>query len=103
VFGHGCAEGKLQQRREGKHQGGARPFGYAVAPRKADAKGAPELVPIPAEQDAIALMKEMRPDHTLREIAEKLREQGHEISFEGVRRCLAREAETTEARHEGCR
>jgi DNA invertase Pin-like site-specific DNA recombinase len=86
------AEGKLQQRREGKHQGGARPFGFAIAPRQlGDRGGAPGLVPIPEEQAAIALMKEMRPDHTLREIAETLRAQGHEISYEGIRRVLARE------------
>jgi len=91
------SEGKAAQRREGKHQGGARPFGYAIAPRQpGDRGGAPDLVPIPAEQAAIALMKAMRPDHTLREIAETLRAQGHGISFEGVRRCLAREAETAE-------
>jgi DNA invertase Pin-like site-specific DNA recombinase len=82
------AEGKLQQRREGKHQGGSRPFGYAIAPRQPGDRGAPDLVPIPAEQDAIATMKAMRADHTLRA-------RGHEISFEGVRRCLAREAATT--------
>jgi putative DNA-invertase from lambdoid prophage Rac len=89
-------EGKAAQRRDGKHQGGARPFGFAVAPRKAGDKGAPGLLPIPEEQAAIALMKEMRADHTLREIAETLRQQGHKISFEGVRRCLRREAESTE-------
>jgi putative DNA-invertase from lambdoid prophage Rac len=87
------AEGKLQQRREGKHQGGARPFGFAVAPRKAGDKGAPDLVPIPEEQAAITLMREMRATHTLRKIAETLREQGHAISYEGIRRVLSREAE----------
>jgi DNA invertase Pin-like site-specific DNA recombinase len=91
------AEGKLQQRREGKHQGGARPFGFAIAPRQPGDRGAPGLVPIPEEQAAIVLMKEMRAgDHTLREIAETLREKGHAISFEGVRRCLARGAEAAE-------
>jgi putative DNA-invertase from lambdoid prophage Rac len=91
------SEGKAQQRREGKHQGGARPFGFAIAPRQPGDRGvAPNLTPIPAEQTAIALMKEMRADdHTLREIAEAMRARGHAISFEGVRRVLAREAEAT--------
>jgi hypothetical protein len=53
-------------------------------------------VPIPEEQAAIALMKKMRTDHTLREIAERLRGQGFEISYEGIRRVLAREAESVE-------
>jgi putative DNA-invertase from lambdoid prophage Rac len=89
-------EGKASQRREGKHQGGSRPFGFDIAPRRPGDKGAPDLVPIPEEQDAIALMKEMRAsDHTLREIAETLRKQGHEISYEGIRRVLSRESETT--------
>jgi putative DNA-invertase from lambdoid prophage Rac len=90
------AEGKLQQRREGKHQGGARPFGFAVARREPGDKGAPRLVPIPEEQAAIALMKEMRATHTLRKIAETMHQKGHEISYEGIRRVLAREAESTE-------
>ena len=37
-------------------------------------------------------MKAMRAaDHTLREIADAMRAQGHAISYEGVRRVLARE------------
>jgi putative DNA-invertase from lambdoid prophage Rac len=91
------AEGKLQQRRKGKHQGGSRPFGFDVAPRQPGDKGAPDLVPVPAEQEAITTMKEMRATkHTLREIAETLQEQGHKISYEGIRRVLARETEGQE-------
>jgi transposase len=84
-------EGKSQQRREGKHQGGSRPFGFAIAPRQPGDKGAPSLVPIPAEQDALMLMKTMRAkDCTLREIAEAVRAQGLTVSYETVRRALAR-------------
>ena len=88
------AEGKLQQRREGKHQGGFRPFGYQLGPPSGRGT-APTLIPDEAEQTAIKLMKEMRATHTLREIAETLRKQGHEISYEGIRRVLTREAEST--------
>jgi putative DNA-invertase from lambdoid prophage Rac len=88
------AEGKQQQRREGKHQGGFRPFGFQLGP-PGDRGTAPTLIPDEAEQAAIKLMKEMRATHTLREIAETLRARGHAISFEGVRRVLAREAGTT--------
>jgi DNA invertase Pin-like site-specific DNA recombinase len=83
------AEGKAQQRRAGKHQGGFRPFGFRVGVRKPGER-APSLIPVPAEQTAIRLMREMRPDHTLREISEVLREKGHKISYEGIRRVLAR-------------
>jgi hypothetical protein len=58
------------------------------------------LAPIPEEQTAIKLMKEMRADQkTLREIAASLRQQGHEISYEGIRRVLLREtlADTEDA------
>jgi putative DNA-invertase from lambdoid prophage Rac len=82
-------EGKVQARLQGKYQGGSRQFGFEEKP---DDEG--KLVPIPAERAAIELMKAMREaDLTLREIAAKLQERGFAISYEGVRRCLARGAE----------
>jgi hypothetical protein len=54
-------------------------------------------VPIQEEQAAIREMQAMRPDHTLREIAAAMRQKGHAISVEGVRRCLNRAAESTES------
>ena len=67
--------------------GGARQFGFEAKP---DDEG--KLVPIPWEQDAITRMKEVRDRLTLRQIAEMLQKEGHRISYEGVRRALAREA-----------
>jgi DNA invertase Pin-like site-specific DNA recombinase len=86
------AEGKAQQRRQHKFLGGAKQFGFKAV-RQPDDKGGPSLVPIVEEQAAIATMKAMKAaKHTLREIAEAVRVQGHVVSYETVRRVLLREA-----------
>jgi putative DNA-invertase from lambdoid prophage Rac len=88
-------DAKRNQRREGRHQGGFRPFGYQLGPPSGRGT-APTLIPDEAEQTAIELMRELRATRTLREIAQRLREQGHGISYEGIRRVLAREARSAE-------
>jgi DNA invertase Pin-like site-specific DNA recombinase len=92
-IGERIREAKGNQKRAGKHLGGLRPFGFAIAPRKPDDKRAPVLVPIPAEQQAIGAIRKMREAGcTLRTITAAVREQGFKISHEGVRQVLLREA-----------
>jgi DNA invertase Pin-like site-specific DNA recombinase len=84
-------DSKRQLRVTGKHQGGDRPFGWSVV-RKGKDEG--RLVPIAAEQEAIADMVRMKEGGaSLRHIASTLKERGLQISHQGVKRALDRSAE----------
>ena len=81
-------DAKRNQRRNHRHLGGIRPFGF----QDEETNGAQKLVPIPAEQAAIADILKMRAaGRTLMDIRDRLRAKGHAISHETVRRILRRQ------------
>jgi hypothetical protein len=76
---------KSDQKRQGKHLGGKRPFGYQIGE---DGK----LIEDAREQAAIRRIVEMRKaDAPLRSIQEALAEDGHSLSHVAVSRILKRE------------
>ena len=80
-------EGKRAKRQRGGHVGGQRPFGYQVAGTGREAS----LQPVPEEQDAIGRIQAARAaGMSLRRIAAQMRDQGHRISHQGVKRVLER-------------
>lgn len=84
---------KLNLCRNGRHQGGSRPFGWQPGEVNGTGK-ARDLVEIPAEQRAIATMNRMRArGASLMAIRDAIRAKGFEISHEAVRGILARGAE----------
>jgi putative DNA-invertase from lambdoid prophage Rac len=83
-------DSKVNLRRQGKHQGGVRPFGYRFGPPAGDGR-APVLVKDPAEQEAIADIFELRSrGGSLTYIRDVLRERGFRISHQTVANILAR-------------
>lgn len=83
---------------KGGHAQGKTPYGYKASPN------APELAPDPAQQRALARMRELRatdPPHSTREIADALNAEGHPTKYGGqwhtgtVARILARKQEAT--------
>jgi putative DNA-invertase from lambdoid prophage Rac len=79
------AEVKRDQKNRGRYLGGIVPFGYTLGD---DGK----LVPVPAQQKAIARMRKLREQGLkLRAIAAKMTAAGHPISHVGVRNILASE------------
>jgi len=89
-------DSKVNLRRQGKHQGGYRPFGWRLGEPNGTG-AAPVLVPDPAEQDAIADILELRQrGGSLMYIRDTLRERGFQISHECVRKILARRASAGE-------
>ena len=80
-------EGKRAKRQRGGHVGGQRPFGYQVAGTGREAS----LQPVPEEQAAIGRIQAARAaGMSLRRIAAQMRDQGHRISHQGVKRVLER-------------
>ena len=82
------AKGKL--RRDGRHQGGTRPFGFQFG-EIAGRGTAPTLIPDEAEQVAIKQIFAMREGGaTLMAIRDAVRALGHQISHQSVSNILAR-------------
>jgi DNA invertase Pin-like site-specific DNA recombinase len=83
-------DSKRSLRRQGRHQGGLRPFGFQFGTANGTGR-APELVPDPAEHKAIVTMKRIHAKgDSLMKIRDAMRARGHQISHETVRRRLAR-------------
>ena len=69
------ADAKAKDRADGRFLGGSRPFGWGKA------EDGETMVPVPAEQAAIAKAKEMREaGASLRAIAAALQDDGHDVS-----------------------
>jgi putative DNA-invertase from lambdoid prophage Rac len=83
---------KRNLRRNGRHQGGSRPFGYQLGEANGSGR-ARALIEDPAEQRAIDMMRRMRADgESLIAIRDAVRTQGFAISHETVRAVLTRGA-----------
>lgn len=77
-------EVKRDQRQRGRYLGGTVPFGFRLGEEKG------ELVPVPAQQKAIARMRRLRSDGlSLRAVVEKMAASGIWISHVGVKKALA--------------
>jgi putative DNA-invertase from lambdoid prophage Rac len=73
---------KADQRARGRYLGGRVPFGYVLG-----AEG--ELVEDAAQQAAIGRMRELRrAGRPLRAIADNMRQEGHQVSHEGVKKII---------------
>jgi DNA invertase Pin-like site-specific DNA recombinase len=81
------AEGRASKRARGGHIGGPAPFGYRV-----DGEGrAAQLVAVPEQQAALATIRELAGQQSLRKIAPAVEAQhGFPLSPEMVRRIIAR-------------
>jgi putative DNA-invertase from lambdoid prophage Rac len=87
-IGERIRDARAHMRRQGRHLGGTRPFGYRLVEAGV---GPPTLAPEPAEQSAIERMRTMRREgSTLFTIRDALRAEGHAISHETVRQVLNR-------------
>lgn len=85
-------DAKANMRRAGKHQGGYRPFGYRLGELAGSGRSR-ELIPDPAEQQAIATIRAMRAGGaTLMAIRDAVRARGHQISHQSVKNILDRQA-----------
>jgi DNA invertase Pin-like site-specific DNA recombinase len=86
------AAAKANLRRQGKHQGGDRPFGWRFG-RASGTGRARKLIPDEAEQQAIADMAVMRErGSSLMAISTALKAQGFAISHQSVKNILERPA-----------
>jgi DNA invertase Pin-like site-specific DNA recombinase len=87
-------DSKVNLRRQGKHQGGTRPFGYQLQHQPVqpgERSRAPVLVPDAKEQAAIAEMRKMRAaGRSLMAIRDAMRAQGFQISHQSVANILQR-------------
>jgi DNA invertase Pin-like site-specific DNA recombinase len=91
-IGERIRDARAHMRRQGRHLGGSRPFGYRLVESKSSGK--PVLVPDVAAQAAIERMRAMRHEgSTLFEIRDASRAVGFAISHEAVRQVLARKME----------
>lgn len=73
---------KRDQRVRGRYLGGTIPFGWHIG-------GSGELIPVPAQQQAIQAMLRMQTSGaSLRAIAETMRADGHTVTHMSVRRIL---------------
>ena len=80
-------DGRRAKAKAGGHNGGKRPFGYAVEGSGKEAR----LVPLPNEQELIRRVLALhRQGRSLRTISAALAEEGHRLSHVGVKRLLAR-------------
>lgn len=87
-IGERIRDARAHMRRQGRHLGGSRPFGFRLV--ESEDGGKPVLVPEPAEQAAIERMRAMRGEgSTLFAIRDAMRATGHPISHETVRQVLA--------------
>jgi putative DNA-invertase from lambdoid prophage Rac len=79
-------DAKRHQRQAGRYLGGEVPFGWRRNPQTRN-----ELEPVPAEQDAIARMRQLRADGVgFRAIARLMSDRGFPIAHTTVRQVLAR-------------
>jgi DNA invertase Pin-like site-specific DNA recombinase len=84
------SDAKAALRRQGKHQGGSRPFGFAFGSTNGHGR-ARVLVPDPAEQQAIVDIAAMRSaGESLMAIRDTMRKRGHWISHNLVASICAR-------------
>jgi DNA invertase Pin-like site-specific DNA recombinase len=84
-------ECKADQRKRGRHLGGSVTFGFEVVKQEGDIRGG-VLVPVEAEQEAIAKMKALKAQGTsLRQIAAEMLKDGFQLSHQGVAKILDRE------------
>jgi putative DNA-invertase from lambdoid prophage Rac len=97
LIGERVAATKANLRRQGKHQGGVRPFGFRFG-RATGAGKSRKLIPDEAEQRAIAEMATMRATGmSLMAISAALQAQGFRISHQSVKNILERRAREAEA------
>jgi DNA invertase Pin-like site-specific DNA recombinase len=88
-IGERIRDARAHMRRQGRHLGGTRPFGYRLV--EPEGGGKPMLVLEPDEQAAIERIRAMRQaGSTLFAIRDAMRAAGHTISHETVRQVLAR-------------
>lgn len=88
-------DAKARLRRQGRHQGGTRPFGWIVG---AASSHATALIRDPGEQAAIAEIVALRDGgSSLMAIRDAIRGRGHRISHETVRQIIERHAATAGA------
>jgi putative DNA-invertase from lambdoid prophage Rac len=81
---------KADQRKRGRYLGGKVPFGFR--PGSDDAQKG-QLLPVPEEQEAIALIYRLRSEGlALRSIASALKDAGYSLSHQGVAEVLRRPA-----------
>jgi putative DNA-invertase from lambdoid prophage Rac len=86
-IGERIRDARAHMRRQGRHLGGTRPFGFQIVP----GEGKPMLVPVASEQEAILQMRAMRRDgKKLREIRDAVHERGFNVSRETVRQLITR-------------
>jgi putative DNA-invertase from lambdoid prophage Rac len=91
------ASAKANLRRNNRHQGGKRPFGYSYGETTGSGR-ARDLVPDAAEQAAIANIVQMRnAGMTLMAIRDTMRAQGHHISHQSVANIVQRHQLVAEA------
>ena len=77
-------DAKRNLRRQGKHLGGSRPFGFAFGPPNGHGR-ARLLLPDPVEQQAIVDIKMMRASGmSLMSIRDQMRARGHWVSHQLV-------------------
>jgi len=88
-IGERIRDARAHMRRQGRHLGGTRPFGWRIEP--GEVEGKPMLVGVRAELDAIMRMRAMREEgKTLMEIRDAMRASGFAISHETVRQLIKR-------------
>lgn len=86
------AESKADQKARGRHLGGPVPFGFVAIPDPAPGRGA-TLHPDEAQQQAIVVMCKLRArKQSLRKIQNEMVRRGFALSYQGVKRVLARQA-----------
>lgn len=86
-------DAKRQLRRQGRHQGGDRPFGWRFGEASGSGRSR-DLIPDPGEQQAIAAIIAMRQaGRSLMVIRNTVREAGHRISHVTVANIVQRRAE----------
>src|SRR5439155_19167369 len=80
-IGERIREAKAKHRREGRHLGGSRPFGFTIGKKR-------QLQPVPEEQRAIRLIKRLRANgRSLRETQQRVQQRlGLSVSHITVRR-----------------
>ncbi len=79
------ADVKADQKSRGRYLGGSVPFGHKVA------KDGKHLEPVPEEKAAIKRMRRLHRDgKSLRAISQDMKDRGHDVSYEGVKRVLGR-------------
>ncbi len=85
------ADVKADQKSRGRYLGGAVPFGYRKVVKREGGKQFKQLEPVPKEQAAIKRVRRLhREGKSLRAISQDMKQRGHNLSHEGVKRVLER-------------